>query len=133
MTCSVPIDRPARKSVLVVDDDEDMLAAIFGLLSPTYLLTLASDGIDGFEKASQSPTLDLIIADITMPRLDGIAMILRIRETVAMRCVPIIFLSGHIFPSTIVARLGAGPFTYLAKTADPTVLMRRVHRALGDA
>jgi CheY-like chemotaxis protein len=122
-----------QRTILVVDDDEDVLAASFGLLAPRYRVTLAVDGVDGLGKATELPSPELIIADIVMPRLDGVEMALRIRETAAMRWVPIIFLSGQIFVGGMFSRLAAGTYSYLAKTADPLLLLRRVHRSLGDA
>jgi len=133
MSPSVQSVAPSSKSVLVVDDDPDMLAALFAMLSPKYHVTLAVDGVDGLEKSRELPIPDLIIADIAMPGLDGIALAVAVRATPSMLTVPIIFLSGHMFVASMLSRLGAGPFTYVAKTADPELLARRVHRALGEA
>ena len=44
-----------RKSILFVDDDEGMRAAVYGLLSPKYHVTLAVDGADGCAKAHEEP------------------------------------------------------------------------------
>src|SRR5271155_11260 len=92
---------PPRKSILVVDDDEEMRAAIYVALSPKYRVILAVDGIDGYEKAKEQPPPDLIIADIAMPRLDGLAMARRIRETDALRNVPIVFMAGRMPPAGV--------------------------------
>ena len=64
---------PSRKSILVVDDDEDVRTAIYEALSPQYRIILAADGLEGYEKAHEHPSPDLIIADIAMPRLDGLS------------------------------------------------------------
>jgi len=123
-----------RKSILFVDDDEGMRAAVYGLLSPKYHVTLAVDGADGCAKAHEEPRPDLIISDIAMPLLDGIAMANQIREDVALREIPIIFLTGEMSPSRLlsVPHLGL-PFAHIAKSADPLVLEIKVKRALGDA
>ncbi len=121
---------PIRKFILAVDDDEGMRAAIHGMLSLKYRVALAVDGIDGCEKAIAEPRPDLIIADVAMPRLDGIAMVRRIWEKEAPRRVPVIFLTGQMSPACLLAGLPAGSFAYLPKPTDPAVLEMKVNRAL---
>jgi len=129
-----PPSQPQRKCILFVDDDEGMRTAIFGLFSPKYSVTLAIDGVDGCLKANAEPPPDLIIADVAMPRLDGIAMAHRIRENQALRQVPIIFLTGQMSPASLIAGLSIGaPFAYLAKSTDPHLLETKVRQALGEA
>jgi CheY-like chemotaxis protein len=123
----------SKRSILVVDDDEPMRLAIYDLLSPNYHVTLAVDGLDGFDKSKDQPLPDLIIADIVMPRLDGIEMVRRIRERDAVQVVPVIFISGQMSVGSILAGLPLLPFGYLAKPTDPAVLVNKVKRALGEA
>jgi CheY-like chemotaxis protein len=124
---------PSRKSILLVDDDEEMRESIYDLLSHEYRLTLAVDGIDGHQKANVSPRPDLIIADIAMPRLDGITMVRRIQENEALRRVPVIFFTGRMSPACLIEALSLGPFAYLPKSSDPGIFEKEVKRALGDA
>lgn len=120
----------AQKVILVVDDDEGMRTAVSAILSQKYRVTLAVDGIDGCEKASVRPWPDLVIADISMPRLDGIAMVRRIWESQAPRQVPVIFLTGQMSPSNLMAGLPAGSCAYLSKPTDSAVLEMKVERVL---
>jgi two-component system, chemotaxis family, chemotaxis protein CheY len=76
---------PPRKTILVVDDDEGMRAALYDVLSSESRVTLAVDGIDGYVKAHEQPPQDLIIADVTMPRLDGVTLVRHIRENDVLR------------------------------------------------
>ncbi|HXN31063.1 MAG TPA: response regulator [Polyangiaceae bacterium] len=121
---------PVRKLILVVDDDEGMRAAIYGMLSLKYCVTLAIDGIDGYEKANGQPRPDLIIADVAMPRLDGIAMVRRIWASDAPHRVPVIFLTGQMSPANLMAGLPPSSFAYLSKPTNPAVLEMKVDRAL---
>ena len=121
-----------KRSILVVDDDEPMRSAMFGLLSPKYRVTLAVDGLDGCDKSRVQPPPNLIIADIVMPRLDGIEMIRRIRQQDGMQAVPVIFVSGQMSVGSILAGLPLLPFGYLSKPTDPVVLVKRVRHALGE-
>jgi CheY-like chemotaxis protein len=133
MTLPPPSAAPPRKLILVVDDDEGMRAAIHGMLSAKYSVTLAIDGVDGYEKANEQPPPDLIVADVAMPRIDGVAMVRRIRETEALSLVPVIFLTGQMSPANVLAGLPTGTFAYLSKPADPALLEMKVRRALGCA
>jgi CheY-like chemotaxis protein len=129
-----PPPQPSRKLILFVDDDEGMRAAIYGLLSPRYHVILAVDGTDGLTKANDQPTPDLIISDIGMPLLDGIAMANQIRENETLRAIPIIFLTGQMSALRLLAEANLGlPYTHVAKSANPIVLESRVKRALGEA
>jgi two-component system chemotaxis response regulator CheY len=128
---SPPTSQPQRKSVLFVDDDEDMRVAIYEMFSARYQVTLAVDGLDGYTKATGEPRPDLIITDVAMPQLDGVAMAGRIRENEAMRNVPIIFLTGQMSPASLLAGLTIGrPFAYLCKTTAAYALAGNVERAL---
>ena len=89
------------------------------------------DGIDGCEKATEMPRPDLIIADVSMPRLDGITMVQRIRASTALHRVPVIFFTGQTSVASIIAGLAVGTFAYLSKTSAPGVLEGKVRRALG--
>jgi CheY-like chemotaxis protein len=129
-----PPRQPAHKLILFVDDDEGMRAAIYGLLSPKYHVILAVDGADGLTKAREQPRPDLIISDIGMPFLDGIAMANQIRENETLRAIPIIFLTGQMSALRLLAEPHLGsPFSHVAKSANPIVLETKVKRALGEA
>jgi two-component system sensor histidine kinase and response regulator WspE len=129
-----PQSQPLRKFILFVDDDEDMRNAMYEMFSPRYQVALAVDGLDGYTKANGPSRPDLIIADVAMPQLDGIEMAKRIRENLALRLIPIIFLTGQMSPASLMAGLSLGsPFAYLAKSTDPRVLETKVRHALGEA
>jgi DNA-binding response OmpR family regulator len=121
----------SRRCILVVDDDEGMRDAVGLALAPTYRIRYAFDGVDGYDKASELPHPDLIIADVSMPRLDGIEMVRRIRAISGMHRVPVIFFTGQTSVASIIAGLSVGTFAYLSKTSAPGVLEGKVRRALG--
>lgn len=116
--------------ILVVDDDEDLRDAIGMVLSPSYCVRFAVDGTDGYRKAHHQPRPDLIIADVSMPCLDGITMVRRIRESDELRSVPVIFFTGQMSPESVTTGLSVGTFAYLSKTCAPDVFESEVRRAL---
>lgn len=122
-----------KKRVLVVDDDEETRHAIAALLRPRYDVVVAADGLEGVHAASTPPHPDVIVADVSMPRLDGLSMARVIKEMPALRRIPIIFLSARTSPANVVAGIMAGARNYLLKPVDPYVLETKLRRALvGD-
>ncbi len=122
--------RPERKRILIVEDDTGALSALAYALGARYDVVVARDGVEGAEVAAKSPP-DLIITDVTMPRLDGIGMVRRIREQQAAK-VPVIFVSALDSPMAVVAGIAAGARHYLTKPLDLNDLEKRIVRVLGE-
>jgi DNA-binding response OmpR family regulator len=85
----------AVATVLVVDDEQAITGVIEALLlKEGYKVLLAHDGQSGASLAAEIHP-DIIILDITMPKLDGYATAELIRKTPGLESVPIIFLTGR--------------------------------------
>ena len=83
------------KSVLVVDDDHDVLCSMKALLEVVGLdVHIAHDG-DGAIKEMENRRYDLLILDVSMPGIDGIALFQTIKSNEHYRDVPIMFTSGY--------------------------------------
>ena len=83
------------KKVLVVEDHHDTSFLLCRLLKTEgYAVEHAIDGIVGYNAATSAPP-DLIVTDIQMPRMDGIEMIKRIRESEDINRTPIIVMSAY--------------------------------------
>ena len=81
------------KTILAVDDSATMRDMIFRSLSDFgYQVVLAADGIDALDKLRAS-TPSVIITDINMPRMDGIAFISEVRRNGSNRNTPILVLT----------------------------------------
>jgi DNA-binding response OmpR family regulator len=118
-----------RRRILIVEDDLASRNALAQILSVNHDVTVASDGIEGAEAAHRIEP-DLIVTDVTMPRLDGLTMVRYIRERQAWK-VPVIFLTALGSPADVIAGIAAGARNYLTKPIDVAELERRVARALG--
>lgn len=80
--------------VLYVEDNPEARESTADLLSNIFRdVVVAVDGEDGLEKFDQKRDFDLIITDINMPKMSGIEMIARIRDT--KRELPVLVLSAH--------------------------------------
>jgi DNA-binding response OmpR family regulator len=129
-----PAPAPAfsKKRILVVDDAESTRKGLAWLLAREYEVTTASDGIEGLELASAND-FDLVIADVWMPRLDGVRMVQRMRADDRLREVPIIFLTGQASAANVIATISAGARSCLEKPVDPQILEDKIRRVLAHA
>ena len=83
-----------KKRILLVEDDADLLDFLMEKLQGSgYEVITASDGLQGWEKATQEE-LDLIVTDIAMPRMNGYTMLQMIREKKSLKKTPVIIISG---------------------------------------
>lgn len=82
------------KKILIVDDDQVILDSLQEFLAGAgYEVLLAADGISGFERIVKEKP-DLIVTDILLPRLHGIAVCEKIRSDDDLRSIPIILMTG---------------------------------------
>ncbi len=115
--------------ILVVDDDPVVRDAMRRWLASRYDLVFAHDGEEGVELAlTLSP--DLILADVGLPGMNGIAMVHQIRERSRTASPPVLFLTGHDTPETLLAGFSAGGFAYLVKPVDLEWLDEEIRAAL---
>jgi DNA-binding response OmpR family regulator len=116
-----------RKRILIVDDEPDYRDILAESLGAQYDVVVARDGIEGLELASTFAP-DLIITDVTMPRLGGLAMIRHLRGKQGIKA-PVFFLSALGAPSDVIAGISAGARHYLTKPVDLNDLKKRIARA----
>ena len=124
---SPPRGEPPSHTILVCDDDEDILSALEIYLTQTgYHVLKATNGAEAVELASQEP-VHLIILDVMMPVLDGIQAAVAIRES---SVVPILFLSAKGEDTDRILGLTMGGDDYIVKPFNPVELLARVRAAL---
>jgi pilus assembly protein CpaE len=121
----------AANKVLVVDDDLNIQRVlVFTLKQEGYEVLVASDGVTGLEMA-KSETPDLILMDVSMPKLDGYAATQQIRagEAEGQR-VPIIMLTSEAEVEQRVRGLRAGADDDIVKPFHPLELMAKIKALL---
>ncbi|MEO8978166.1 MAG: EAL domain-containing protein [Polyangiaceae bacterium] len=117
-----------KASVLVVDDDPDVLRGVVRLLRKEgYSVTSASNGADA-ARSLVGRSFDVIVSDIKMPGMDGIQLLREVREHDLH--VPVVLVTGEPAVSTAVQALEYGAFHYLTKPVDTEALVRAVSRAV---
>jgi CheY-like chemotaxis protein len=114
-----------RTTVLVVDDNADVRAYVRSVLAVTYRVLEAADGEAGLELA-RAALPDLVLADVMMPRLDGLALARALGEDPATDGIPVVLLTARAGPRDEVAGLATGADDYITKPFDRLVLEARV-------
>jgi len=121
---------PALGALLVVDDDEDNRDLLCRRLERHgYAATAAASGHEALALLRQD-RFDLVLLDIMMPILDGIAVLKMIRETYTAAQLPIIMVSAKDESEDIVAALSLGANDYITKPIDFAVAFARIHTQL---
>jgi signal transduction histidine kinase len=112
-------------SILVADDEPDMLRFLKSQLSPHYNVLEAVDGQQAIEKASQFLP-DIILLDMMMPEKDGLQACREIRERTPTQSIPIVLLTARADEETKLKALEAGASDFLAKPFSTTELHVRI-------
>jgi DNA-binding response OmpR family regulator len=116
--------------VLVVDADRVMADVVaYALQRDGYEVFQAHDGLAALERWAEVRP-DLLILDVSLPRLDGFAVCRRIRREADT---PIIFLSVRCDDADVVQGLELGADAYLGKPFSPRQLVARTHAVLRRA
>lgn len=116
--------------ILAVDDDPEVLGTLGRFLRRENLdFKLASSGPEALEYL-QGTTPDLIMLDVIMPGMDGIAVCSRIRANAQFTSVPILFLTAKGSTDDVVEGLDAGADDYIIKPFEISELRARVQALL---
>ncbi|AGL18229.1 response regulator transcription factor [Actinoplanes sp. N902-109] len=121
---------PAPPSILVADDDEDILDLVaFKLRGAGYRTITASDGLTALDLAERERP-GLMILDVSMPGLDGLTVCHAIHRSAATWDIPVLILSARARPYDIDLGFAIGADDYLTKPFSPTELLQRVESLL---
>jgi anti-anti-sigma factor len=121
-----------RGRVLVADDNADMREYLARLLGARYEVQTVSDGVAALAAATAARP-DLILSDVMMPGMDGLALLAALRGDVRTMRMPVLLLSARAGQEAAVAGLAAGADDYLIKPFSAEELLARVdaHLQLG--
>lgn len=119
-----------RRTILVVDDEvatREILQIILEMEG--FTVFTAEDGLDALDKITlQTP--DLIVLDVMMPNMDGLALCKRLRAQPATASIAVIMLSGNSQEKAIAAGLNAGANAFLGKPIHTAALLAEIRQLL---
>jgi len=120
---------PLKKTILVIDDSRTVRASLAKILNTKYSTVEAVDGEDGWEKLQSDNSINLVVTDIMMPRLDGYGLTCRIRGTDIGRLqkIPIIVVTSAEDELSRERAHACGANNFIVKPARAEDLLERVN------
>jgi len=126
-----PTIEKAKKRILIVDDDPQLLNALtFALKKEGYRVHSTTSSLRALEMVFETRP-DLIISDIRMPELDGYAFFQQVQENESTKMIPFIFISAKKKVGDLIRGFKTGVDDYLVKPFDIKELAARVEALLG--
>ncbi len=117
-----------KPNILVVDDDPSVLAALKELLQDDYSPIAVTSGAEALEKVKKHPSLDLVLLDITMPDMNGIEALRRIKDLDSQ--LDVIMVSANNTAEAAIKTIKYGAYDYVTKPFDNDDLIAIINRAL---
>jgi len=122
-----------QESILVVDDDEEILDIIRQSLNKSgYEVDIASDADEAIRSYGHNQP-NLVILDMMLPGMDGIALMKRMRDMKTDQNIPVLFLSANGDLETKLAGYGSGAEDYLVKPVSLKELDAKIRRIFKHA
>ena len=119
-----------KKHILVIEDNPDNMDLIEAFLEDDYRLSFAADGQEGLNKTIEEKP-DLVLLDISLPKMDGTQVIQEIRKLSDISSTPVIALTAHAMLGDREIFLKQGFDEYLSKPIeDEDILIELIESLL---
>ncbi|GAA2148598.1 response regulator receiver and ANTAR domain protein [Humibacillus xanthopallidus] len=119
----VEVERPR---LLLVEDNADMRDYTARHLAADYDVVPVGDGREALDRMRADPPVDLVLADVMMPRMDGLELVRQIRADERLRDVPVVLLSARAGVEASTTGLLEGADDYVIKPFQPDELRARL-------
>lgn len=117
----------AVPTILVVDDNNDIVTFISGNLAEQYNVLTANDGQNALDLLKYN-NVSLIISDVMMPGIDGYELCRRVKSDICTSHIPVILLTARIADESRLEGLQLGADDYIAKPFNMDVLLLRIQK-----
>ncbi len=115
--------------LLFIDDDAHLLESFSDFFSPKgFKIDTATDGLEALKSINKT-AYDVIITDISMPRLNGLDLVANIKNTELNRNTPIFILSGNIDATAVKRIAKLGILEVLSKPVTGSILLEKIDDA----
>ncbi|MGC3945005.1 MAG: ATP-binding protein [Chryseolinea sp.] len=120
-----------RDTIVVVEDNADLLSFITSLLDSRYTVLKASDGEEGFSITAQKLP-DLVLSDLMMPRIDGLQLTERIKQDERTSHIPVVLLTARNESGSKLSSYKIGADDYLTKPFSSEELLVRIDNLIAQ-
>ena len=121
-------DTIVGQRILLVEDEPEMAQYLLALLQPSFEVQHASDGQQALQLLNELP--DLVISDVMMPELDGVALCHQLKQQESTRHIPVLLVSARSDPDSKQQGLLAQANDYIGKPFAPDELLCKVSNLL---
>lgn len=118
-------------TVLIVDDNADMRAYLRTLLLDRYYVIEAADGQSGLKLAVESVP-DIVVSDVMMPVMDGLAFCTRLKQHEATSHIPVLLLTARSSEQQHIEGLQTGADIYMTKPFSADLLLANIASLLAN-
>lgn len=120
----------AKDHILIIEDEEDILALIhYNLSREGYRVSAATSGEEGLRLARKEHP-DLLVLDLMLPGMDGLAVCRALKQQAETAAIAVVMLTAKGEESDVVAGLELGADDYVTKPFSPKVLAARIAAVL---
>ena len=114
-----------RPRLLMVDDEPLNIQTLYQAFAADHQVFIATNGAQALSLcAAKHP--DLVLLDVDMPGMDGYEVCQRLKADVALRDIPVIFVTGHTDEAAETRGLDAGAVDFITKPINPKIVRARV-------
>lgn len=118
-------------TILIVEDNDELLQVLANIFQPIYKVITASDGVEGMEKAAATQP-DIILSDVMMPRMSGVEMCSKLKTNFETSHIPIVLLTAQTAADYVVQGLLTGADDYISKPFNLKVLVTRCNNLVNS-
>lgn len=120
-----------RRTILLIEDDNDVREFLLSELESCFDLKVASDGKAGIAMAKEL-NVDLIVSDVMMPGMNGFELTKRLKNSFETSHIPIILLTALSTDENVLEGTESGADAYITKPFSPQLLMGRILQLLNQ-
>jgi len=123
-------DAETRSStILIIEDNEELLGMLESIFSPIYKVITATNGKEGFEKAVKYRP-DLILSDVMMPVMSGVEMCSKLKTNFDTSHIPIVLLTAQTAANYMIQGFLTGADDYIVKPFNQKLLITRCNNLI---